>query len=284
MFYFLGEAQSSSSKLTIEGIKNDQDFSRFVLENFDKEFMPLLENKEGYKNPMCSRIVDSLKIPNWFKSDLNNDGLIDLFFTDFNLPQLKICVFNFGDNNYKSETFPINMSIECVFVKPVRNQNLNLLELYYQVGNSQNIDRRLIVYRYNKFIEFNPYPNGNKINYVSFDMLDINDKSIAFSLMVDRNGMIELKYYDFEGHLKTRKEAIKDKELENMLELADYADIMAINYDYSHFSEEYYSGKLVFGYGLKSTKEIKFYKGMFEQFILREMIGYFFRKKFELIN
>lgn len=233
---------------------------------------------------MCNRIHDSLKITNWFKLDLNNDGLTDLFFTDFNLEQLKLCVFNFGGNNYKVEAFPINLITECVFVKPVKVQNLNLLEIYYQVENTKKIEKRLITYKFNKFVEYNPNPSRKSISYICFDMLGIKDKSNAFSLRVDRQGIIELKHYDSEEKLVVRKDTSRDLELGNMFELADYTDFLSIDYDYSNISEEYYGGKLVFGHGVNSVKEIKFYKGIFEHFIIRDIIGYFFRKKFEIAN
>lgn len=280
---YLSNSQSEIVKSKIDSVNSNADANNFLSKLFEKDFLPRFEKKAGDLSAFCNRVHDSLQINNWFKTDLNNDGLTDLFFYDYNLEQMKFCIFDLDNGKYEMKMFPINLTTECVFVKPIKILGQNYLETFYQIGNTGKLDKRIVIYKFNTFVEYNPKPKKESINYVCFDMLDISNKSNAFYLKVDRQGKIHLKWYDHGGQLKEIKENILDSALVSMFELADYTDFLAINYDHSKISEEYYNGKLIFGYKKNSTKEIKFYNGIFEHFIIREIIGYFYRKKFELV-
>lgn len=200
------------SRTSIDKLISENEIKEFIVKidtNLIKFKLSKPNNfKSLFSDENCKKIGDSLKITSSFiKEDFDNNGYTDLLFTGIYYDDFYIYILkSYGENKYK---------IDCVFsgegrtiVYPKLNyiDRIPVLDLYSRRRGrfaenlkKQIIDKSTLLFKYGKFIEYNPNPKKNDISKIEYSTSGCFGSCPVFDLTINKNGksIFKAKYNNF---------------------------------------------------------------------------------------
>lgn len=259
-----------AQKNDISKLKNDKEVEKFILKSgFYKERYSWSEEKikfelinveDFYGEPLQTKIIDSLRIKkNWFISDIDNNGLDDLICYGRFYPHAYnelIVVFGLPNNKFQyqfvhNEFDDMNRIMNKFFIFSIKgkhNENLLVL-LELGVVNKKDIIilSDTLTYRFNTFLNYNPYPSHKAFSKIVFEIQGGGYRSSKFKLEID--SLNNIRFNALENYtmtIKGKKITLKGnyqrklsfKETKNLYNLIKYTDLKRLKNFYS--GEKFY--------------------------------------------
>ncbi len=272
-FYKMMNVNHHHSKIDhLEDEENVKKFLMSVNRRLFREFdLWRISDLPAFKEyDLAKKIADSLEVTeSFYKADLDNNGYTDLVVTGLQPFYGCYVIMNFGDH-YNI----IRLSEECVYnwVVPeiAKFNNENVLNIYYTpVEKQDSIIKKVLVYKFGDFIEFNPHPKKYHIEKIEFETSMCFGTCPVFKISIDSNrqAIYEAIKFNFirrnawrgkewKGKYTSR---IKEKDFNKIIELLNYLDFPNLEDHYAVNWTDYPGCKLIITYNNGQVKKISDY-------------------------
>lgn len=284
-------------KLTgIDSLKTDQQIENLVNRLLGNENHPFLIRKisEFKENPhynYCGKIADSLGINKaFYKGDFDGNQLTDLLvigdYYDFAI----FTVLNYGNDSLNLGQLNRDHFPDCAFPK-IKNDSI--IEYYYQSYNGfakkDKLEKKLLVYKFNDFIELNENPIEHQITKIEFETSSCFGTCPVFKFTLYQNQSSEFKAiaYNFNDDWKNIipegegifKAILKKENWNELIEILNYSDFENLEESYAVNWTDDQTAILKVHYDNGKIKEIRDY-GLIGTYGLSIL----YRELFELRN
>ena len=259
----------------IDRLNDEEDVEKFLLSldrrlfrDFDLWRISDLPAFEEYD--MAKKIADSLKIAgSFYKADLDNNGFTDLVVTGLQPYYRCYVIMNFGDN-YKITGLSEKLASNWVVPEISKFNNENVLNIYYTPAEKQDsIIKKVLVYKFGDFIEYNPYPEKYRIEKIEFETSMCFGTCPVFKISIDSNmhatyNAIKFNFIrrnawrgkEWKGKYTGR---IKEKDYNKIIELLNYLDFPNLEDHYAVNWTDDQGCKLIITYNNGQVKKISDY-------------------------
>lgn len=225
----------------IDSLQTDKEVFTFVKQKFPK--FNVDGTFDNYPNE-TQQIADSLKIKNWVKADIDNNGETDLLiFRAYNLPK----IFAILSKGEKFTAISAEYFCKYQFMYPVvtsvNNQNIVLLFNQDQIDYDANIKQFIytkltcdtLIVKDNLFVNYVQYSKQEQIEQIELfndGMCEGNCPriNIAINAKTFENKCFKEMYWDNKPKPSTGQ--LSHKEIEKILSLLDYSNFTGLKEKY----------------------------------------------------
>ena len=223
----IGCTQNQTDKIqhsTIEKLETNEEVEIFIQQltkKYDFKLKPF--------NQFCKELGDSLQISKSFeKTDFDKNGFVDLLINGYPNSGYQgkylSAIMNYGKDSFQIQTLLQPVFDETCFVPSVIEQNgISIINLH-----STSKPKKQLVYKFNKFITFNPKPQKYKIEKIEYSFF-IPDFFISYFISISNDRTAS--YILDSTHLKTyqqithqHKTKINLKTYHELIEILNYID------------------------------------------------------------
>ncbi|MBO0938598.1 hypothetical protein J2I47_18745 [Fibrella sp. HMF5335] len=187
-----------------------------------------------FEKQKCQRLADSLKVKPYEKVDVDGNGYTDLLITSNWYGHHIYCILDFGEKGYSVERLTRKYR-ECSFPFVVKKDSatyLNYVGLrernWIDNDTLENVESKNLIYKFDNFIEYNPNPSKQDIRSITYQATGCLGSCPTFKLIInqDRSAYYDASYYSKkEGKFKTTLDAVKLKEIHDLVNYIDFAHL-----------------------------------------------------------
>ncbi len=289
---FVSMAQTET-KLKIDNLKTEKEVENFVksfdrkrYERFTISKIQDIKNRYGEKNNFCKKIADSLNITkSFYKADFDQNGLTDILvigkYYDFNI----FVAMDFGKDSLKLYTLTRRSFQNCVVPEISKIGDKTVIN-YYDDSEPNEIIKKVLVYKFGDFIEYNNNPKEYNIEKIEYQTTMCYGTCPKFSITIDKNKNGTFDAQNYNRKERKRKEikgefttTIKEEDYNNVIELLNYIDFPNLKDNYAVGWTDDQSCTLKITYDNGKIKEIKDY-GLIGTFGLNRLYNLMFDLRF----
>ena len=289
---FVSMAQTET-KLKIDNLKTEKEVENFVksfdrkrYERFTISKIQDIKNRYGEKNNFCKKIADSLNITkSFYKADFDQNGLTDILvigkYYDFNI----FVAMDFGKDSLKLYTLTRRSFQNCVVPEISKIGDKTVIN-YYDDSEPNEIIKKVLVYKFGDFIEYNNNPKEYNIEKIEYQTTMCYGTCPKFSITIDKNKNGTFDAQNYNRKERKRKEikgefttTIKEEDYNSVIELLNYIDFPNLKDNYAVGWTDDQSCTLKITYDNGKIKEIKDY-GLIGTFGLNRLYNLMFDLRF----
>ncbi|MEN8194327.1 MAG: DUF6438 domain-containing protein, partial [Bacteroidota bacterium] len=185
----------------IDSLNSEKEVEEFI-RSLDDRYKKVKVIKAGdfkyshstFRDSLYKTIADSLEInSSYYKADFDNNGYTDLFVTNtFNGFSVFI-ITNYGNNNYKTNIIFRRTFHKIIFPKIVYSNGIPLIECHWVKEqewskynfNKYELEKELLVYKFESVIEYNENPSNYEIENIFFYTSKCYGPCPSFELEID---------------------------------------------------------------------------------------------------
>jgi len=260
----------------IDSLKTDKQVENLVNRLLDNENHPFLIRKISEFNgeprySYCAKMADPLGIDKaFYKADFDGNQLTDLLvigdYYDFKI----FTVLNHGNDSLELKQLTSRSLRDCVFPK-IKDDSI--IEYYYYSNyrepNKSGLQKKLLTYKFNDFVELNENPLEHQITEIEFETSGCFGTCPVFKLTLSQNQKSEFKAiaYNFndewrrdsnddEGNFRT---ILKEENWNELVEILNYIDFENLEESYTVNWTDDQTAILKIHYDNGKTKTIRDY-------------------------
>jgi hypothetical protein len=227
LFFLLGTTVSVHAN-EIDSLKTVEDVQKFLINRIDKEWdQNTVIRTDGEDTTTFAK-------GNFFKIDLNGDGLTDLVING----EYCVAITDSGNGHYG--VFPIDRGVfylhkyNLVNILYQDKMPILVLQKYdkYNFSKTKNTVLDTIVFKFDGFIEYSPLPDSLKIKEIKFSTSPCFGRCHVFSLSIKKNRKAiynAIKYNDKKGKFRS---TVDEATYNTLVATINYMHLLLLKDDY----------------------------------------------------